>query len=431
MLAFIFVLCFFIYLGFLFLSDGEKYAKLVFIFVLVGQFAFMKSGFSLSGSIFSLFFIFCLSFGWHLIFNVFKRSILIKSTFFIFISWWLYLLLGNLRSSELFIEQVSYTKFYFIGPVIFATIFYHRWIAHSLSLNRFLLILTFSWVLIGYAQFFFSSIRDFFIMDLTAFGWSEGIIDNSKKINGTLLSPANFGNIAALMFVFSFNNILTKRTNAGWVSYVIVFLLAGAIVLTGVRTSVFSMIFGFIALVVLERNGKYLTLSALMGLLFFYLYSIISDYGNSYSDSEGFDNPLGRIAQAIALFNNDESLDVSTLKLTNWAFDEFFLNPIFGTRDGMDWLKEYSITDAYLLYHLVQFGLVGVILILSPYIILLYLCFNRRSRNFNVLFVMFLVMLIQTFTDMGLFYNVSLTLYWSYAATLLKSEFQFKGLGSL
>lgn len=326
------------------------------------------------------------------------------------------LITGILRGDVVYILDL--TKFYFFGSFLFLIIISNRKKVNFYSINKFIFYFTFILSILGLLQFLYPSLSDFFVIDLTKFGYGEKTkIDVFKRVVGISPSTTGFGNLMAflLTYLIAVRNYIFTKSN--YIFYVFVLFSFSAIVLTGVRTSLASL---FIALLILSVIGKdkqlFKFLSLLTVAILFSWQSLLLIGENYNQKTEGFSNPIGRSLQLFSLISDQESEKTSTFTLSVESFDEFLKNPIFGTGDDMEWLQYYSITDAYLIYHLIQIGFVGIIILFFPYL---------KIINRKVIKVLFLILILQTITDTGIFTNDTNLIFWIIAAIIIKKEKYF------
>lgn len=319
-----------------------------------------------------------------------------------------------------FIEMLDFTKFYFFGSFLFLVIISSRKELDINKVNHFIVWVTIFLSFLGLFQYLVPASFNFFVIDLSQQGYSLGEIDLFKRVVGLSLSVTQYSNLLALLLTYTIALIIRKSELNIHKFFLFFAVIIGiiSIVLSGIRTPLVTIFIGIILLAILYKNKKLILIISLssIGLIFFW--NIITSIGESYQRVEGFSNPLGRTFQLFTFLESGSVGSKSTFQLTVKAYQDFIKNPIIGSGDKMQWLQSISsITDAYLFYHLIQFGIIGVLIIFFPYLYVI-----RRNK---MLIVLFIVLLLQTLNDTGLFYTPSnLTLWIFFAINIKESAYE-------
>jgi len=311
-----------------------------------------------------------------------------------------------------FLQMLDFTKFYFLQSILFSLIVSSRKNSDKIQIDRFIITLVLFLSILAISQYLLPIYSNFFVPDLSSFGYNVGKSDQFKRVVGLSISPTNFGNILALLLIYIAH--LYHKIEDLKISKVIFVLCITlgflALILTGIRTSLVSFIVGILLIGLLNINKRLIFIIFVSTILFFSAFDKIIEIGSQYSNEEGFSNPIGRTFQFFSMIKDGGISSESTLSLSLIALKDFFNNPLFGSGDEMNWLQAFSISDAYFLYHLVQFGIVGLFIIYIPYLYTI-----NQNRN-KIIFVLFITLVLQTFTDTGLFNNTSNIIFWSLAA---------------
>ena len=192
--------------------------------------------------------------------------------------------------------------------------------------------------------------------------------------------------------------------------YLTIALSIIAILLTGIKTSALSLIFGFI-LIIYFKNRRIGTIVMVSIALVLLIYNTsISLIGMNYLNTDvTFDTPIQRIMSSFYIFGGIRNIaDGSTTLVRSYnLFDTIMENPIFGVLryyQGGYYKGIQSITDAFLFFNIAEFGLIGLTLILLPYIQVLRFIKLHATKSYKIMLTLFFVLLIQTITDPGIFY---------------------------
>lgn len=314
-------------------------------------------------------------------------------------------------------------KHHFWGILLFILILSKKKKLNIQFLDNVILYIVLIQSIIGLGQYFSTAFAGFFRIshyawrgDLTTVLSGDTWLINNIVI-GTLLRMANFGNLMVFLLAYLLMKILSKKE--GYLNrtlFWIAFSLGSfAILLTGIRTSFISLVFAFsLSLFLFKR--KYFWLVAPMGLLLFVFYfDIFVALGEeSIRQRVQAENPLMRLAGFFYLFSSRFNVNRITLKRSVALFDEFLSKPFFGV--GTYFRYAYygisSITDAYLLFHAVEFGLVGLLILLSPYLFFVYRSKMLSGQLYKFFVVLLATLLLQTVTDNGLFWLVTNMTFW-------------------
>ncbi|MFW6134486.1 MAG: hypothetical protein ACOC5R_02795, partial [Elusimicrobiota bacterium] len=376
-----------------------------------------------------------------------RRKILFIYLFFIIITIFYLLINALLKDIDPLIYLHYFRNHFWFIVILFYFIFLKSVVDKKKFINL-MFILLFVQASIGLLQYFGPrDVSRFFLMD--AYERSSGeirtIVDErnvrlGSVETGTLGRINNFGNTLSVMIIYLsfilFYNKEKKRHKSHFIKKVNFFqkftLAIGilAVFLCGVKTSVLSLLIGLIVL--LWYKSKKLAISLLIVLAFFIsIYqSFIIDYSKeiqkmliSNREETGFMNPLSRLATVFVLLDNISDFDkkqLLTLKRTFSLYPFVCSNPLFGA--GYYWTKgygtytgylhfkskEFSRTDATLMFYIVEFGILGFFIVLIPYIFTIYLVKKYGSKkSYITIKTVFIVLLLQTITDLGLFLLVS------------------------
>ena len=266
-------------------------------------------------------------------------------------------------------------------------------------------------ILIGFAQYFSPSISDFFkITEYQRFGEYlprlDNILTSQKIVTGSLLGMANYALFIVVLIVFAFSlkvyklNMINSKIN-------LLLLLAAILIVifTGIRAPIISLIIG-ISIILWFKNKL---ISVTFVILFFYTSIYLSEILNSqiiYATTANkggamVESPIQRLAGIFAIFDNT-NIGYTTLRRTLDLFNEFLVNPIFGSGTGLIF-SGYSFTDAFLLIINLEFGILFFILLMFPYIYTLRLMKKKCHPIISKIgWILLLTILSQSIVDQGL-----------------------------
>ena len=318
--------------------------------------------------------------------------------------------------------HLNMVKHYFWGILIFSIIVSKNNDINIKRFDKFILYLILLQAVIGWAQYLNTSVIDFFrVYNYSWRGNFNSVFDSTSWINnniiiGTFMRMGNYGNIMGLLTIYLLaKKFIQKKDyfhNAIFITTVI--LSISSILFTGIRASFLTLSFGMMLIVFLFRR-KYFWWLLLAMFIFYIMYFgfIIGLSETSIYNRADASNPLMRTLGGLFIFSDNFDVKRVTLVRSYYIFDMFLQKPLFGT--GTYFKHAYSgissPTDANLLFHVVEFGIVGFYLLLIPYIKFI------RSVKYNkdlhkIAIVLISVMLVQTIVDNGLFYFVANILVW-------------------
>jgi len=327
-------------------------------------------------------------------------------------------------------------------------------------------ILLFIQASIGFLQYFGpEDLSRFFLMNIyeRSSGVIRTIVDErdvrlGSVETGTLGRINNFGNTLSVMIVYLscvlFYNTPKKsrkypfKKGSLFQKFTLIIGIL-SVFLCGIKTAVLSLLIGLT--VTLWYKSKKLAISLLIAFVFFIsIYqSFLIKYGQeilqTFVDNRKaskFENPISRLSTVFVLLDNISDFDETqllTLRRTFSLLPYMGINPLFGA--GYYWTKGYdthtgylhfrsttfSNTDAYLMFLLVEFGILGILIIFAPYILTIYLVRKYGSKkSYITIKTIFLVLLLQTITDAGLFLLITNMLFFVIAGiemNLTKKKF--------
>jgi len=325
-------------------------------------------------------------------------------------------------------QYLSFIRFHYIAiPVfIFMSINYNK--IDFIKLMKFIFILFLIEFFIALAQNIlpqnmtgFFRVGSYVWNNQVTYVTSEGMW-GGLQINGTLLHVGNFANFMALFLVFFIGLYLFRifKPIKKRITFLFYLMATFAIILsTGNRTSVVSLLAGFL-IILYFHSKRYFSFAIAFIIPLLIVSSIFFDryVGTQSAYDIGYDNPLERLSILGNLFTNvNELTEEESLTLgRSFPLWEYFLkNPVFGageffkggyTKDLYAGTTTASWSDASLMFHIVEFGLVGLVILLMPYFIILKYIKKRCTKQAFILGIaLFFTLLIQTITDLG-FFNI-------------------------
>jgi hypothetical protein len=270
-------------------------------------------------------------------------------------------------------------------------------------------------ILLTFGQMIFPSLKGILFVEFLNRGngferqMSETVVLGNTTV-GTFIRPANLGNFLAIVIPFIFylyqKNIFVIRKVF---FYIIFFLLIFVLLRTGIRTAFVSFIVMFLGTLFVTNKAKFFSILLISYLVLTIGGTIIMESVSSYSKSDGFENPILRIALILnPLVENSSLIENSTLSRSNNILS-YTDNIIFGNSiyiSGGYYKGISSITDATLGFIFVEFGIITFFLAFIPFLFPLKILFkNRKSEDsdYKYAVVLFLGILTQTITDQGFF----------------------------
>ena len=346
------------------------------------------------------------------------------------------------------IDPIIYLKFirnrFLFLIIFFFLIFESGNIKKNMVINSILFIL-FIEAGIGLLQYFGPrELFDFFIM--SPYVNSSGNIIQlvaEKNVNlgtvetGTLGRINYFANIVSLLTVYMiFVLFNTKEINKKRKMLIAVAISIGitAIILSGVKTSVVSLVIGlFLVIFFKNRIAGFAIITVCVVLLSVYSHSL---YIRGFESVETitknkkvstFTDPMERLTSLFVLLQDPSNLDNKT-SLTfrrTFALAPYFPDsPLIGS--DRYWKSGYgecyhgsptfSASDAFLMFTLVEFGLIGTIIFLLPYFLTISIVKKYGNKNAYVMISIILsILIMQTVTDVGLFHRTANMLFFMFA----------------
>jgi hypothetical protein len=347
------------------------------------------------------------------------------------------------------IDPIIYLKFIrnrFWFLVVFFFLLFTSGMNSKNNLINSILVILFIEAGIGLLQYFGPrEVFDFFI--ISPYKDLSGKIVHlvaEKNINlgtvetGTLGRINYFANIVSLLTVYmTFVFFNAKEINKKKKMMIAAVIAIGmvAIILSGMKTSVVSLIIG-VWLVIFFKNkiAGFAIITVFIVLLSVYsqfLYSQGFESVEAISKNKKvstFTDPIERLTAIFVLLQDPSNLNHKTsltLRRT-FALAPYFPNsPIIGS--DRYWKSGYgecyhgsttfSFTDAFLMFTLVEFGLVGTIIFLLPYLLTITIVKKYGNKDAYVMIsIIFLILILQTVTDVGLFHRTANMLFFIFAA---------------
>lgn len=317
--------------------------------------------------------------------------------------------------------------FYYIITFVYIVKYNNRINFHYIT--RFLTLILFIQLILAIAQNILPhSVSNFFRVPF--YEWNGAITHvisismwKTNLINGSLLHPGIFASLLSLLLVFVLGVKISKLANFKSLNYYIFLFISLLIIASsGNRTSIISAMTG-ILIILYYYNRKLAFLSLLSLIILIGVSNSIYQYYMLYSNSEiGYDNPIIRLTSLGHLIYSGGNLserELFTLTRSTNLIEFIDEAPLFGT--GNYWKIGYnelgfdsvgsSWSDAALLFHIVEFGLVGFIFLAIPFwIIISFIMKGLDKKSKGLVFAILVASIIQTVTDIGMFSAPNYTL---------------------
>jgi len=254
---------------------------------------------------------------------------------------------------------------------------------------------------------------------------------------GTLGRINDFTNIVSLLTVYMFFILFnTKEMNKQKKTLIAVAIAVGitAIILSGIKASVVSLVIGlFLVIFFKNRIAGCAIITVCIVLLsvysqFLYIRGLESfEAIKKNRKVSTFTDPIERLASIFVLLQDPSNLDDKTpltLRRTFALASYFPDSPILGS--DRYWKSGYgecyhgsstfSASDAFFMLNIVEFGLLGAIIFLSPYLLTISMVKKYGNKKAYVMIrIIFLVLILQTVTDLGLFQRTANMLFFIFA----------------
>lgn len=263
---------------------------------------------------------------------------------------------------------------------------------------------------LGFAQYADRGVSDFFkVVQYERLGVEQlalqEVFEQQKVVTGTLRSMQNVSSFVMMTLVFLLSLRLAARTTPRGFA---LFLLSGAsiglMLVAGVRAPMVGLVIG-VALVSWQRSR--MATAATVGAMVLFIplvtttFSAEIDYATTAEASADVERPMQRIIGALAVFDVARFRD-TTLRRTVFLSEGLQQDIIFGSGPGIIF-TDYSVTDAFLIILVIEFGLVGLFLLVLPYLYIVWLL--RAEAGRKIAYVggaLLLVMLSQSIVNEGL-----------------------------
>ena len=235
---------------------------------------------------------------------------------------------------------------------------------------------------------------------------------------------ANFGVVVSSLLVYFFNQLVFDRVmgNKIFIS-IIVFLAITAVMLTGIRSAAIALIFGLL-MTVWFKDKKIFFMTILASVAAFFIYSeVLSKLAFLAAErAVTIESPLQRLAGLFLFFTDNPSpRGLLTFQRTMDLLMNVQSVPWFGIGERLVFGEYDSYTDAFLVILILDFGIIGFALLLTPYIYILWLVKKYCPYHKVVLCqTLFLMLILQTIVDEGLFYNVNNAVFIAICGYLIK-----------
>lgn len=241
---------------------------------------------------------------------------------------------------------------------------------------------------------------------------------------GTFPNNNYLGNILVLSSLIIFNEIITKRYFNQNPKLIITFFSISIIgvYLTGIRTSLITLVIG-----ILIMSIVFLSMRNIMKTLLIFFVSIFILF--NAINVKVFLNTSKRITDEIILLNDFQDIknSNSTISISLRIFEviknegsiligsnHFFNDQLDIINDGSGWktvsMENKNVTDALLLIIITEFGIFGLFFFILPFFMIFWISYVNKK----LIWILFLTLMLQTITDMGIFLLPSIILISAY-----------------
>ena len=262
-------------------------------------------------------------------------------------------------------------------------------------------------IVLGTLQYYVPGISDLFkVIEYQRLGEVvQGLSDtwkNQKLVLGTLMSFTNLAIFLQIGIVFLF--IIANKTTLNKV-YINAIIVSGVFVmlLTGVRAPLIGLVVGLIVFFWYKNRFLFfvsIMVIAVLGVFLFTNFQYIIEYATTHEVSANTEDPFQRILGVLAVFNSEALLE-TTFGRTLEIFRDLFRNPFFGSGPGLIF-SDYSYTDAFLIIIIVEFGLIGLLLMIYPYFYLTRRIKRYSHELYGISIILLITVLSQSIVNEGL-----------------------------
>jgi hypothetical protein len=259
----------------------------------------------------------------------------------------------------------------------------------------------------------------------------EWALSKGRLAVGTFSRFNHLGNVCVFLVVYyAGEKYLNQRVNISVKDVIIISLGVIAILLTGNRLSLLTLLLGFF-LVLYKRNRRTALLTLLTGAIALSIYGIyLINLGMESGGQTELSNPLERMMGIFVLLENP--FDAATASLSTFGYSLILLPyiisaPVWGA--GLYWSGGYplmspetsNMTDAYMAVKFAEYGVAGVVIYLAIFFYILRIIKKGSVIYYNIFSILFTILLIQSITDLGIFLRISSFLFFGTAGLYLNN----------
>ena len=240
------------------------------------------------------------------------------------------------------------------------------------------------------------------------------IMSSEHLVVGSLEKITRLGNFLALYLTYKIGRIIIERKISN-IPYLLFFIaIFTVIILTGVRSSLLTSIIGTILCIIIIRNrwDKAFYKTLFISIILIAILPTLINYGTQLArEGVGYEQASLRGLTVFSLFGDNEAGgSIYTLRRSGYllnflnfktflAGSGIYMNNQLGYGTGIS-----SISDAQLLFIIVEFGIIPLLLCLAVYMYPLYQ-FKRYNDidTIKIFSILFIIIFLQTVVDQGLF----------------------------
>ncbi len=258
------------------------------------------------------------------------------------------------------------------------------------------------------------------------------LLSIGKPVTLTFGRYNNFGNYIALLstFLISASGLIDHKKYF-YTKKISLFLLGIiAVLLSGNRVALLSYIIG-ILIIIFYNNRKYgIYIISSIFIIIIIFYSTFTIYGWEIVTKRELTNPLQRMLGIFALLINPfsyQNVNLTTFGLSILLIPYIFQNPIIGVGKYFQggyphiFIGSGNTTDATFFFQLAEYGIIGVFLFYYVFYYLIKEAKNKNSNLFCISLSIFIVLLLQTITDMGFYLRTSNYTFFIVLSAILKN----------
>jgi hypothetical protein len=339
-----------------------------------------------------------------------KHNLIYLSSIIVFIIY--VFIVTTLRGNEL-LGYLHFVRNFFFNLLLFSLYLMNNKKLNSQNtiklVNIFFIIIVIQ-IFLGLFQYVSPSIAQLFIIDdyqrlgVIINRFDDGLIGQNLVV-GSLFAMQNVSVFIMVGILFIYLLKIYKLISITTIHYLIIIAGIVVMIMVGVRAPFVGLFVGIMLIYLFNNKLKLLVIVSLLFVLIPITLEILQPYiqdaltGEARTDFEG--KSWIRVIGVFAIFDSDYIETYSIVRSVN-LYSLIITNPLFGSGPGIIFTN-YSVTDAFLAVLLLEYGLIGVIILLFPYVYTIRLLDKKYQKNlYLIALIIFGVCISQTLTNEGI-----------------------------